>query len=706
MPAPTSADGRAVEPTFLSRLASLASRPLIQALAATAAYAAFAIYLTWPLVTDLGGTLYGAAGDMTGAISIYRELIESGEFPFAPGTLDDFNAPDGLDIRWTLNLMTLPAFASMYGLSAVFGPIAAIGIYTLLGFTLSGLAMFLFVRRLLDHPGVAFVAGYAYAFYPFVVVKAQGHVDFVHGWVLVLPVWRLYELIERPSVRNGAWAGLAVVFAFAWTPYHILFTGVAAVALGAAAIALAWRRRLLRPTVAALAVTAGIAGAWLVGASLVDRAAQRSEVRTQTIQEATAFSARAAEYVVPTSEHPLFGEQAGEYRLDHLHGSNRAENTLYVGGTVLALALAGLIFGLLQGGRLRRVAVAAATLAVAAFAFSAPPEVDLLGLTFPTATKFLFELTASWRVFSRLVVVVMLALVVLAAIGMFFIVRRRALALQAALLAVLLVVIGADLWARPAQGTNKLIVPDAYNRLAQMPPGTAVEYPLVPAEQSQYGDVFYQGWHDKPIVNGFPEGSPEENRALRLADLSDPATARGLKALGVRYVLVRRDIEAGNLPDPGRPGPEFQLRTRDPYIAVYELKVPGPQALVTPMEGFTPPEDEGRRRYQWMVEPQGTLEVLGACSPCEGTVAFQVRSFAQPREIVVRDSSGRERLRTRIADSKRIRVPVRFDRRLDLRIEASPGPRSITEATGSPDPRSVSVAILRESFQFAREGDR
>jgi hypothetical protein len=689
--------------SVLARLTERVSGRRLQTVAAVVAYCGFAIYLTWPLAIDLNSRIYGGVGDLTGSISTYREFVESGVLPFAPGTISDFSAPDGLDVRWTLNLLTLPATGTLYLLSAIFGPIPAFGIYTLLGFTLSGAAMFLLVRRLIGHAGVAFVAGFIYAFYPFVVVKAQGHLDFIQGWVLVVPAWRLLELMEHPTRRNGVWAGAALVLAFAWTPYHILFATVIALAVATVALAFAWRRGHMRATLIALTIAGAIGLTWPVAMALVDRAAPHSEVRTNTIQEAVAYSARAAEYVVPTSEHPLFGEQAGEYRSSHLHGSNRSENTLYVGVTVLLLALLGLVAAVAQPGQMRRIALAAAAIAVFGFAFSAPPRVDLLGANLPTPTDFIFNLTTTWRVFSRLVVVVMLGLVLLAALGMCWIVRRRAPALQYVILAVVLIGTAADLrTARAGEGTNKIGVPPSYEALARMPDGIAVEYPLVPAEQSGYGDVFYQGWYDKPILNGYRAETPEENRAVRLHDLSDPRTTRGLGALGVRYLLLRRDLKEAGLRDPGRPGARFERIAEDPYIALYELRPSRRDTLVTPMEGFAPVEEGPEGRFQWLREPEGSIELRGSCKSCAGIVTMTVRNFSRTRNVTVRSPDGTVLARTRVATTKRLRFPVRFSRKLLLTITAAPGPQSIAETVGSPDTRSVSVSVSNESLRLDR----
>jgi hypothetical protein len=688
-------------------LARTLSSRHVQAVAATLLYAAFACYLTWPLVTDLDTRIYGGVGDLTGAASTYRELVETGQDPFTAGELQDFNAPDGADIKWTLNIASFPAVGTLFVLSKVFGALPGISLFMLLGYTFSGLAMFLLVRRLTGHPGVAFFAGFAYAFYPFVVVKGQGHVDFVHGWALVVLLWRLLELTRNPTPRNGVWAGLALLLTFAWSPYFILFGGVTMLAVGAVAVAYAWRAGLLRRTVVAFAIAASIGLAWLGGVLLLDNAAPTSEIRTHTIEEAYAFSARAAEYVVPTAQHPLVGDAAGEYRSARLHGSNASENTLYVGISILLLAIAGFAASVRRSVPWRQLAFIAAAVVVLGFGFSSPPRVDLLGFNVPTPTDFLFGVTSTWRVFSRLVMVVMLGLVLLAALGLYWAVRGREWRVQGAVIALVLAVVAADLWARPPIPTNAIAAPSTYLRLAQLPRGITAEYPLLPAESSSYGDIFYQAWHDQPLLNGYPPGSPEENRALLLTDLSDPGTARGLSALGVRYVLVRQDLKAAGLPDPGVPTDDYKLTTRDDYIALYELRVVGRHVLVVPGDSFDSPESSPDGLYQWLLEDEGTIDVRGArCSPCTGTLRLVVASFDRPRVVTIRDPSGRVLMRRRVGEATTISLPVSFTRRVGLRISSDPGPQSVSEALGTGDTRSVSLAVSRPSFVPERGSSR
>ncbi len=660
------------------------------------ACASFAIFLTWPLVLDLESRIYGVVGDSAGAIAVYRELTENGIFPFAPGTFTDFNGPDGLPVRWTLNIATFPATASLYLLSLLLGPVAAINVYILLGYVLSGVAMFLLVRRLLGHAGVAFLAGFAWAFYPFVVIKGQGHVDFVHGWVLVVPLWRLLELTERPTRRNGVWAGLALVLALAWTPYHILFAGVMAAALAVTALVVAWDRGILQPTATALAVAFAIGISWLGAMTLLNQAAPRSEVRSHTLGEADRYAARVDEYVVPSAQHPLLGDQAREFRESHLHDSNPAENVLYVGMGVLALALLGLVAGLREGGRWQLLSLAGAALVVAGFSFSLQPVVNLLGIDVNTPTRLLYEFTTTWRIFSRLVVVVMLGLVLLAAIGALWLVRRRAPATQAAVLALLLVVVAGDLWARQPVRTTKIDVPPTYERLARMPDGLTAEYPLVGAEGAFYGDIFYQAWHEKQVVNGYLPGSSEERRALNLAFPARRSTANDLKALGVRYVLVRRDVPFGGVRKSRRLGPPYRLVTEDPYIGLYEIDVRSPRALVHLDGGFSATQRGLAGIYNWLLDESGTIQLFGSCAPCKGFLVLTIESNGRPRDVEITTPDGTVVASHRQLHLGSVRLPITFNKRIDLRIEASPGPEQIP----GPDSREGSIQVRDASFQF------
>lgn len=699
---PDRAPSRVAAP-LIGRLASSAS---LQALLALAVYAAGAVYFTWPLVTDLEQRIYGAGGDLTGSITIYRELVEDGLVPFLPGVMSDLNAPEGLPVRWTLNLVAWPSVGVLWLLTTAFGGVAAYGIYTLLGFLLSGQAMFLLVRRLVGNPVIAVIAGWGFAFYPFPVLNAGGHNDLAHGWPLVLMTWAMIELIQHPGWRNSVLAGLATIFAVSWTPMFILLGGVAYAALAIGGLLLAWRSRRIAATLGPLVLSGAMVLTYLAGLLVLNSLGTTSEIRTQGIEHLYTYSARPVEYLLPSGQNPLVGQWSGPYLAANLHGSNFTESTLYVGLTTILLsgvALVSAIRGRLPS-KLAQMVLLMTFVALLAGLVSAPPKNDVFGYLVPFPSFFIFELTSTFRAYSRLVVVVMLAMSVLAAIGVYALVVSQRPVSRALILGALAVAVPVDLWGGLGNYTNETEPPPRiYSALQGQPRGIVAEYPLAPTVQSDSSELFFQQAHGMPILNAYPPGSPNELRASHLGELDDPTTPPRLAALGVRYVLLNEGPLPAETPAPGRPGPGFELMAREPTAALYRVTARSEGAVVSPGKGFSSTEYLDSGPSNWITGSRAELRVQGSCDPCVGRVTADVMSFFRPREVAVADSSGRILARTSAGvKPRRLDVRVRLRGNDKLVITTRPGPQSITQATGAPDPRSVSLFVTAPRFVAGR----
>jgi hypothetical protein len=265
-----------------------------------------------------------------------------------------------------------------------------------------------------------------------------------------------------------------------------------------------------------------------------------------------------------------------------------------------------------------------------------------------------------------------------------------------------------DLWGRLGGRINVIEAPDVYAQLERMPRGIAAEYPLLPSGEGNYGDLFYQEWHGKPVLNGFAEGSDEEKRALWLSDLSEPSTAAGLATLGVDYVIDRAERPPGH-PFAGRHprrGSGYERIGGDSYATLY--RVPSVRgAVATGLTGFDSPEGVPGKIHQWLLEPAGQLELRGTCERCTGRLVFSAQSFAVSRILTIRDQEGRVLLRRRVMGEKRFSVPVSFSGRTRLGIEATPGPQPVAEQVpGSGDPRSVSLQIFEPRVALDPERGR
>jgi hypothetical protein len=672
-----------------------------QAALAFCAYLALAVDLTWPMPRDPGDIFYGGIGDPIGSLATMREHAENFRPPYLPGTLNDFNAPEGLSVPWVRSLASLPSVTVIFVLSISFSEVVAYNIYVLLAYPLSGLAGFLLARKLTKNSWVAVIAGFAFAFYPYAIIKGQGHYDYVHGWPIVLAVWRMLELMEKPTRSNGFWAGLAVLFAMAWTPYYILLVGVAYLALVLVALGFAAHDRDLHAHVRAQAVAAGMVSVFLVGFLGLSRLADAGQgLRTHGIDALNVYSARVYEYFVPHGANVFVGDRTAPWIADHLHGSNYSESTLYLGLSVLLLALVGLVAAVRGafGPQLRRVAVALAVLAFAAVFFSAPPEGRILGATVPFPSHFVTEVTSTWRVYARFVIVAMLAVSMLAALGAWVLVRSRPPWLRAVGLAAIATIVVLDLAPR-GQGTNPLVGPSIARTLARLPDGIVVQYPLVPAVESLYEDIFNQQYYDKPLINGYQADSSEEARALALADPSNPRTGPGLASLGVKYALVFNNTASAKLPPFSS---DFKLVAQDASGRVYKLDPSGSGIATAAVagEGFNRAESDTSGSYNWLLRSRGTIDLTAACQRCSGTLHMRLTSFARPRTVLIRDARGRTLARRRVTDTTAVRIPLTVARSAAITVLASPGPQPVAATLpGSTDPRSVSIAVRDLRFE-------
>jgi hypothetical protein len=447
---------------------------------AVAVYVVTALYLMWPVPEHPGSVIYGTYGDVTGSIATYRELAAGLHNPFLPGTLHDFDAPHGLPISWALNVATFPSTALLYGLTLVFGAVTAYFIYTFFGYVASGLAMFLLARKLTGHLGAALIAGWAFAFYPFPVVNGGGHNAFVHGWPLVLVVWRMLELAEKPTRRNGLLAGGATSLCFLWTPYFILIGGVGYATLAVSALVAAWRRRALRIQLVAQIVAAGVVLVVLAGLFVVNAASSDASLRQNGIEALYVFSARPAEFLLPTVG-PI-SRWTADYLNRNMHGSNVSEVAIYLGLSTLVLSAVGVAAAVRARAatRLARAVLFSFVLALVALAFSAPPRGNLFGLRIPLPPLLVYDITPTWRVFARFVMLAMLAVCVMAAAGIAELTRGRRPQVALLVVGACGAVVAVDLWARNPNYHTALTTPGIYKVLRRMPPGIVAEYPLQP----------------------------------------------------------------------------------------------------------------------------------------------------------------------------------------------------------------------------------
>lgn len=711
----------------MSWTSSFIARPRGQSTLAFLAYAAFAIAITWPFAVQPGTTLYGIQGaDLTSSVSKYQELADAMQLPFLAGTAPDINAPVGLPTTWALDLASLPSSLALWILSVAFGAVTAHGLFALAGFTLSALAMFLFVRRITGHPGAALIAGLAFGFWPYAYEYGWTSIQYMHGWVLVLVLWRMHELLEKPSTANGLLAGASAVLAMTWTPYFLLIAGVAYAALAVCGLAIAASRGAFVPQLRGQVVATVTVALFLGALGAITSTADFEGVRANDPRDAIAFSARPFMYLVPGPTHPVLGEVTKPWVHSRYGDPNLAPtktaaySNVYLGMFVMLAGVLALLLLLKQAltrahnptsGRLP-VAVGgmAATAFVTGLVFSAPPEARLFGIDLPLPYHFINEVTTTFRVASRFAVVAMLGLCVLAGLAIAAILRRRPFNVQAVVIAALAIAVPLDLWARPDPGTSQVDVPPVYGELlADQPPGIVAEYPLVAARNAASLTTFLQQYHGHRLFNGWADDSEDESRKMELQDLTASRTAPLLARHGVRYVVARHfPPGTAGLP-PRYPSPGASIRGlrkigSDAYGTLYRVVAQPARYAVAAISGFHLPELD--QRVRWVREQRAQIEVVAPCARCRGTLSFASGTFAQPRRLEIRDERGRSVYSDTVGSSaQRLRVPLRFSRRTVLTLTTTPPPQSVDATLHNGDMRRLGI-FVGAPIRFSEDGRR
>ncbi len=485
---------------------------------------------------------------------------------------------------WGLSLPLFPLFS--LGVT----PLAACGVATLLGFTLSGFGAFRLARTLTGSAGAGWVAGIAFGFaaYRFHHLPQAYYVS--AGWMALL--FEAAALFARqPSRKRAAWLS-AAFFLNAASVIHWFVLSL--IPLGATFLLIAWRHRTLwsRDLWRRGTVAIGTAGLALLPFFLPYLRLSRHAGFIRNEKTAAVFSARPSHWLAADSRMHLW---AGL-------GSGNAANELCLFPGVLVPLLA--VLGL---SRRRNESLPTGAVLVAFGFFGS------LGMNF-FFHRFLFEyvpLFRSIRVPARWAMVANLGLALLAALGALVLaekVGRRRRGAATAAYTVICAALLFELRAAPLKLYRGAPDPDPLTRkLAETPMrGGLVELPAGRAhgglDVPDYSYVLRVADHRKPLVNatsGFGTREASRTRSLLQKRPIPDELLDLFESIPVSYVTVReawllpherdvlhdflaRGVAEGRLRFQGR----FDPRVRADLYAVTKTEPDAPAGLPLP---WTPP---------------------------------------------------------------------------------------------------------------------
>ena len=485
-----------------------------------AAFLALTALMTWQQLASPYAV--GDTGDPL--FSVWRLSWVAHQLPRAPLRLFDANI-------FYPELRTLAYSDAMLATAIMAAPLLWLGVHQLLvynivlllSFAASGVAMYALVRALTGDRAAAFVAGVAFAFYPF-RFEHYSHLELQVTFWMPLALLMMHRAMTTGRVRDGAVTGLLLALQTLSSLYYGLFLLVVMGVVWLATGGLRLCRRRFMPWVAAAAVLV-----LLVLPVAVPYLQNRGQLGERPDWEARIYSATPRSYVVAHVRNRLYGGL--------LDGPRTPEASLFPGLGIVVLALAG------AWPRMTRRRAAYVLAALVAFDGS----LGLNGITFPTLRDTLLPFRGL-RVPARFSMLVGLSLSVLAGYGVQRLRQsarlkggRLGAALPVACVAVLLVENVSNLQLTEVPVRPPLI----YDYFAGAPTSVLADLPFPESLERATADsrrLYYSTFHWQTLITGSSGYFPESFRqAIRM--LPGVPTARAVTFLqerGVQFIALDR----------------------------------------------------------------------------------------------------------------------------------------------------------------------
>jgi hypothetical protein len=550
----------------------------IGGLAAALLYVVAAVVLTWPLA----GSLTTHLGALQGPGDPYLNLWILGWGMHAwitdpigvlTGRVFDANiffpARDALTYSDHFLLQALP-LSPIYALTG--DAVLCYNLLLIVSIALSGLAMHAYVRSITASTPAAFLAGLAWACWPYRTAHLL-HIQLQALYFLPLAMLFLHRLVAgrrtRDAVLLGVMAGLQAIASV----YYGVMTMVA-IAVGGVVLAIAtgqWRSRRLLGGL----VLAALLGIVLVAPVLIPyRRSQEAQGFGRNLYEAANHSAAVQSYTQVPRSNALYGRTGTLTPRGPREGErNRegVEHQLFPGLVILGLALIGVWTGWRRDARPIVILGCALVIVGAVLSFGPEGVRPLYAWLYDVVYGF-----QAIRAPARFAVIAMLGLTLLAAIGMRAIARGAkapplptgrdrapfdgrggalappARAMRTGLIASAII----GLMAIEYVNTPLAFAPAPPRETAvgqwlksAPTPGAVLHLPLtVDIENTPFMVQSLEHW--RPIVNGYSGQRPAFFPALvdALADLPEPTALATLKELDVRFVVSPSAIAGADTP--------------------------------------------------------------------------------------------------------------------------------------------------------------
>ncbi len=645
-------------------------------------YLAAACLLTWPLATQLTTHLGALEGEGDPFLNVWILGWGLHAWTHEPSTIFNGRVFDANIFHPTPGSMTFSDHLLLQSL--VLSPIYALtndvvlcyNLLLLISLAGSGLAMHALIRGITGSTPAAFVAGLAWACWPYRSAHLL-HLQLQSLYFLPLALLALHRVAAARKWRDVVAVGVLAALQAISSVYYGVMT---AVALAVSAMALAWSSGQWRSR----RYWTRLAAAGLVGAVLIAPVAwpywrtQQREGFGRNLYEAAAHSATLQSYTQVPPDNLLYGKTGllplrppapGERDRRHV------EHQMFPGILLLCLAA----FGLWRGWRsdARPVVLSGLALLVVGAALSFGP--DGVRSVYALVSHWIFGFQAI-RAPARFAVIAIAGLCLLAGTG---VARGRvpSPALAVVAIAVLFEYANVPLDFVPAPPRSTAV---GQWLKTQTGPGAVLYLPL-PLDKENSTFMVESLEHRRPMVNGYSGQRPGLYASIVEA-FKTPTSVDArvlLNELRVRYVVSR-----GQLAGAGQPESPFVERTQFDDDVIYEVAWTEPSlSALVPADSPEPPApgpppfaagELASYEVEWLGGPldlsAGTITLQTASPTAEDTVVaadakWSFAATADTASWVSRFFDAHDRFRTTTDEALRPLAHVRAIREGPRRLD-------------------------------------
>jgi len=453
-------------------------------------------------------------------------------------------------------------------LSLLFNHIAAYNIQIFANFVLTGVFTYLLAYRLTKNKAAGILAGVIFTFCPQHFMRSWQHITLSYFQWIPLYVLALFKLKDKPKLGNSQFMALAVLLAAFFELHYLYFLFVTTVLFVCFNFIYRFRDTIKHKIkFLKFLIIGGLAGGALIMAQYyryvltiilkTAGAASAHNVLLRPFEDLFLQSARPLGYLLPSTEHPVFGGFTSMFIGSSIYGKSLTEHNLYLGLVALVLAIFGIRFYKRNKIKDRSVSsdgfaiIFFLCLGVTAWLFSQPPWWTIFGFKLYMPSFIVYKALPMFRAYCRFGILLSFAVSILAAFGIkYILMKHESSTRKKAICLLLFALICFDFWNNPATHVLELRnYPEVYDWVKAQGDVVIAEYPL-DCESPNDFYKFNQTIHEKKIINGTPPGTVANKVAFSITDLSKKKTAAVLRYLGARYVIVHeQDYEESELVD-------------------------------------------------------------------------------------------------------------------------------------------------------------